>query len=128
MLHGSAGIDHRWPIAVGHDAVIPGLTGNLRDGFVESGLHPRRVKLEIAALIGLFQGLQGHFAPIDLDAGSGHDTEFDGARMGQEGGGFHQGGAIAQREQVPGRNGDVHAEGVAHRHFHETLGHAAIRQ
>ena len=128
MLHRSAGIDHRWPIAVGHDGVIPGLTGNLRDGLVESGLDPRRIELEIAALIGLFQGLQGHFAAIDLDTGIGDDTEFDGTRMGQVGRSFHQGGTVAQGEEILFRNCHVHAESVAHRHFYEALGDAAVRQ
>ena len=120
MLHRSAGVDE--VLRIERDRRYG------RDRLVEGGLHPWRIELEIAALIGLFKGFQGHFAAIDLDAGNGHDTELDGAGVVQGSSGLDHGGTIAQGEEFRLRDLDIHAEGVAHRHLHEGFGDAAVGQ
>ena len=89
-------------------------------------LDTRRVNIEIAAFVGLFQACERDRMAVDTDIACSDFAEQFGSL--EFAGRLHDYGAIAQREELIFRQLYLHSQGVAHRHLDEGLGDSAVAQ
>ena len=110
---------------------VPGIERHLlhgRHGAVEGRTDLRRIQPGVTPDIRFLEDLERHTLAVYADAGRGHAAQEDGSGRSEAVPGLDHDGAVAEREEFPFGNADVHAKGVAHGHLDQGLGDAAVAE